>query len=189
MMTMMMQRALLVASTKRSFSTPPPHPYLSSTFSLQGRSCLITGGGTGIGAALATGLARAGAKVVLTGRREAPLLATCDAIAQVLEEDGVVDAHTSVYALPCDVTDYSLTQELVQDAGRLTQVALTILINNAGVNVRQQESALTSDHWEQSLDLMLTAPFMLTRAMMPGMIDQGYGRVISIASFRKRNLF
>jgi gluconate 5-dehydrogenase len=149
----------------------------STLFDLSGRTALITGGGTGIGAVLAQGLAEAGAKVVLVGRREAPLIESCESI-------NTKAGRLCAYACPADICDTSSLSELVDKVQTLTGKPPTILVNNAGVNVRQSFDALTEDHWRTSLDLMLSAPFFLARACAPGMKAEKYGRIISIASLQ-----
>jgi NAD(P)-dependent dehydrogenase (short-subunit alcohol dehydrogenase family) len=162
-------------------------PFLNQLFSLQGRSAIITGGGTGIGAAIAMGLARAGASVCLTGRREKVLLEVSQTIQKQLNQDGLVENKVGFY--PCDITDFEQIPCLVQEAAFLTGLAPTILINNAGVNVRQPANDLTSEHWHTSMHLMLTAPFMLMRSMSEGMKQEEYGRVISMASLQSFQAF
>lgn len=163
--------------------------YLSSMFSLEGRSAIVTGGGTGIGAALANGLARAGCRVVLTGRREKPLQESVALITENLQQDGLDDLEHRVVAYPSDITEFQTIHEVVAEAAYLTEIAPTILVNNAGVNVRQPASDLTSEHFDQSLSLMLTAPFFLARAMSMNMQKAEYGRVISIASLQSYQAF
>ena len=154
-------------------------------FDLSG-TALITGGGTGIGAALASGLADAGACVVLVGRREAPLLATCESINAKLEKKRSCKV---AFAVPADILQYDTLPAVVEKAEQLTGRPITILVNNAGVNVRQQADDLTADHWRQSLDLMLTAPFMLARACSEGFRKEKYGRIINIASLQSYQAF
>uniref|UniRef100_A0A7S4F9P5 Gluconate 5-dehydrogenase n=1 Tax=Chrysotila carterae TaxID=13221 RepID=A0A7S4F9P5_CHRCT len=153
-------------------------------FSLVGHSALVTGGGTGIGAAIARGLAQAGACVVVAGRRLSPLEKTAAHINQQLSK-------TACWPLQCDVTDFSRADSIMKTASGLTNTgaAITVLVNNAGVNVRQPASELTEAHWRESLDLMLVAPFSLARACAPAWAAQGYGRVINIASLQSSLAF
>lgn len=163
--------------------------YLQQLFSLEGRSCIVTGGGTGIGAALAMGLARSGARVVLVGRRLQLLEESAHDIQQQLLADGLADVEKRAVAVPCDITDFSALPGLVQAAGDQTGIPPTILINNAGVNVRQKAGDLEHAHWQQSLDLMLTAPFVLTRALGDNFKSEQYGRIISMASLQSYQAF
>mmetsp|Transcript_1027 Transcript_1027/g.2858 ORF Transcript_1027/g.2858 Transcript_1027/m.2858 type:complete len:275 (-) Transcript_1027:39-863(-) len=162
-------------------------PYLDQMFSLQGKAAIVTGGGTGIGAALAMGLARAGAHVVIVGRRVEPLAATVKNIQEQLEKDKLT--NIKVIAFPCDIADTKALTGLVEQAHQRTETPPTILVNNAGINVRQEAEDLTPEHWEKSLNLMVTAPFFLTRAMVPHMKEQGYGRIISVSSLQSYQAF
>jgi NAD(P)-dependent dehydrogenase (short-subunit alcohol dehydrogenase family) len=132
------------------------------------------------------GLARAGAHVVLTGRRPGPLEESCAAIKQRLEKDAGGGGQCEIRATyhTCDITDYNQIHDLLTEAEYLTGIAPTILVNNAGINVRQKACDLTSDHWYQSLNVMLTAPFMLSRAMAKNMKEKQHGRIISITSLQ-----
>ena len=161
--------------------------YLADTFNLNGKCAIVTGGGTGIGAAIAQGLALAGATVVLVGRRIGPLEDSCRQISQLLYDD---DESGHVFYVPFDVTDTekipSFLSKVEETTGGLKP---TILVNNAGVNVRQKAEDLTDDHWDLSLKLMLTAPSMLTRALADNFKEFGYGRVINIASLQTYQAF
>mmetsp|Transcript_17308 Transcript_17308/g.40222 ORF Transcript_17308/g.40222 Transcript_17308/m.40222 type:complete len:285 (+) Transcript_17308:180-1034(+) len=176
-----------------SSTTTTTAPYLDQMFSLKGKTAIVTGGGSGIGAALAMGLARAGANVAIVGRRLEPLETTVQAIQNQLAKDNNDNNETTttpqIIAVPCDITDTSSLPSLVEQAHQQTAVAPTILVNNAGVNVRQPAEDLTPEHWERSLNLMVTAPFFLTRAMVPHMQQQGYGRIISVASLQSYQAF
>lgn len=146
-------------------------------FDLTGKVAIVTGGGTGIGAGLAQGMAEAGAKVVLIGRRPDPLNDSAATINEVVGEE-------RAFALPADVLKYDEHPQLIDAAQSLTGGAAppTILLNNAGINVRQKAENLTPEHWTVSLDLMLTAPFFLARAMSDAMKQEQYGRIMNIAS-------
>jgi hypothetical protein len=162
-------------SQRRIMSSSSSSAYLTSLFSLHGKTALITGGGTGIGAALALGLAQAGASVVLVGRREAPLQQTVDYIRERLiltqqegEGQGRDDTKrpaediqkssslpsslsVSVSYVAFDITDYDRLPWLVEHATSLSGgVAPTILIHNAGVNVRRPAQELTPQDWQTS---------------------------------------
>jgi gluconate 5-dehydrogenase len=165
--------------------------YISSMFSLDGKCAIVTGGGTGIGQAISRGLAMSGAKVVLVGRRLQPLLDTCQAINAELQQtgNGNEQSEERAFALSCDVTNTDELANMVQTAQDLANCKPTILINNAGVNVRQSAQNLTPDHWDLSLKLMLTAPSMLTRAMADNFKTSNYGRIINVASLQTYQAF
>jgi len=166
---------------------------------LDGRCAIVTGGGTGIGAALAMGLARAGAAVALIGRRPEPLEACRTEILNALLREAGSEAppsegndrlHRRVVAYPTDVTDLERVSQMLKDVEELTGgIPPTILVNNAGVNFRQPADDLTSEHFHRSFDLMLTAPFMLSRAMSRNFQSQGYGRIINLASLQSYRAF
>ena len=145
-------------------------------FDLTGRVAVVTGGGTGIGAGLAQGLAEAGARVVLVGRRPEPLAASAALINEA------VGAEERAFALPADILDYDRHPTLVAQAREMAGAPPTILLNNAGINVRQKAENLTHAHWDVSLHLMLTAPFFLGRALSDNMRQEKYGRIVNIAS-------
>jgi 3-hydroxybutyrate dehydrogenase len=136
------------------------------TDSLRGRLALVTGGGRGIGAAIAHTLAARGAKVVVTGRSAAELAEVASAI------DGV--------AVVADLADRAGTDQMIATVRGLGRV--DILVNNAGI----AESAPLADTddamWDRILELNATAPFRLTRALVPAMVAAGWGRVVTIAS-------
>lgn len=165
-------------------------------FSLVGKSCIVTGGGTGIGAALAEGLARAGGTVIITGRRKHVLDETVTLIINNLcstaNSDDLFTVENDkprVFGIPCDITDFDSIPSFIAQATKLSGIPPTILVNNAGINVRQAAVDLTVDHWRKSLDLMLTAPFILTRALSDNMKVAKYGRVVSIASLQSYQAF
>jgi NAD(P)-dependent dehydrogenase (short-subunit alcohol dehydrogenase family) len=133
-----------------------------------GRHALVTGAGRGIGAAIARRLAEEGARVTLVGRQREPL----DALAAEL---------TGSQVLVCDVTDAHAVERAVADAtAGLGPVSL--LVNNAG----QAESAplhRTSDElWQRMLAVNLTGTFLMSRAVLPGMLAGGFGRIVNVAS-------
>lgn len=142
-------------------------------FRLDGRIALVTGGSKGLGEAMALGMAEAGAKVVITSRH----LDECEETAH-----RVIDATgAEVLALQGDVTDKSQVQGNVAAAlerfGRLD-----ILVNNAGTNVRTGTIDLALEDWQRIVDVNLTGPFICAQAVLPTMIEQGYGRIINMSS-------
>ncbi|GKY91835.1 hypothetical protein MPSEU_000155100 [Mayamaea pseudoterrestris] len=188
-------------STPGTSSSSSPLPFISSLFSLKGRTAIITGGGTGIGAALALNMARAGATVVVVGRRLEPLQATCQMIQDQVNLDHAVNHGSNsnqpdkesprqiAYYATCDLSKLDEIPKLIEHVTNMTETPPTILVNNAGVNVRQAPSNLTAEHWEQTLTLTLTAPFFLARAMSESMRQEHYGRIISIASLQSFQAF
>lgn len=152
---------------------------LTQLFSLAGRRAVVTGGNSGIGEAIACALGRAGAEVLLVARRE-------DALAQAaqrLHAQGIA-AHT--LALDLSVTDAlpAAGQAILQC---LPQV--DILVNAAGVNLREPFAEVTPRSWEIQQALHLAAPFFLTQALAPGMAERGFGRILNIASLQSTRAF
>lgn len=147
-------------------------------FSLAGRRALVTGASSGIGKAMAGFLANAGAEVVLVARREAELAATASAlpgegavhweVADLMDLEGIADVADTVLNRVGDIH---------------------IVVNAAGVNLRQPVDEVTTATWQQTLDLNLAAPFFLARAFIAGMRRAGYGRVINIASLQSERAF
>ena len=154
-------------------------PNIGALFNLQGRRALITGGSAGIGAAVARALGLAGAAVVLAARRPAEL----EAVAESLRVEGI---HAD--AVPADLADVRAAAEVarqVQQGGE----GIDILVNAAGVNLRQSFSEVTPEAWQTQLALHLGAPFFLTQALAPGMAARGWGRIINIASLQSYRAF
>ena len=143
---------------------------LASLFDLSGKRALVTGGSSGIGAAMARALGLADARVLLVARREAEL----NAVAQQLRDEGI-DADT----LSADLADVTATRAAAQHAGDID-----ILVNAAGINMRQPFGEVTPEAWQTQLALHLGAPFFLTQALAPGMAARGWGRIINIASLQ-----
>jgi len=136
---------------------------------LNGKSALITGGGRGIGRAIALEFARNGASVAVAGR-------TAEQVEQVAAEIG-----SNAIALGCDVSDpesvgrmFSRMRERFGDAD--------ILVNNAGIAESATLVNTTDELWHRHLAINLSGTFYCTRAALPGMLKKGWGRVINVAS-------
>ena len=130
---------------------------------LEGKLALVTGGGRGIGAAIARALAGAGARVVVCGRNKGDL----DAIAK--EIGGV--------AVRVDLLDRKATDAAMASAGHVD-----VLVNNAGIAESASLDRTTDELWDKIVELDATVPFRITRAFVPGMIKAGWGRIINVAS-------
>lgn len=141
-------------------------------FSLAGQVALVTGGNGGIGLAMARGLGRAGARVVIAARDGVKSAA---AVAE-LEGQGV-----DALAIQVDVTDQVSVDALVRDAvercGRLD-----ILVNNAGINIRGPVQDLALEQWHQVIDTNLTSAYLCSKAVYPHMKQAGAGKIINIGS-------
>lgn len=148
-------------------------------FNLNGKVALITGAGSGIGRRQSLALAKAGASVVLLGRRQALL----DSTAAEIQAFGGKAA-----SLPADLNDRtSLAAVANLAAGPFGPI--DILINAAGINLRQAVEEITIESWDQTLNLNLSVPFFLSRELIPAMCTNGWGRVINIASLQSSRAF
>ena len=152
---------------------------LASLFDLSGRRALVTGGNSGIGEAMARALGLAGARVLLAARREAELASAATRLAA----DGI-DAQW----LAADLTQVSALQAAAHTA-ELRLGGVDILVNAAGVNLRQPFGEVTPEAWQTQIALHLTAPFFLTQALAPGMAARGWGRILNIASLQSWRAF
>lgn len=152
---------------------------LTRLFDLSGRRALVTGGNSGIGEAMARALGLAGARVLLVARREAEL----DAAAGRLRADGI-DAQWCT----ADLADAGATQA-VAGAAEQRLGGIDILVNAAGVNLREPFAEVTPASWKLQLALHLEAPFFLTQTLAPGMKSRGWGRILNIASLQSYRAF
>ena len=151
----------------------------AAMFDLTGRRALVTGGNSGIGEAMALALGRAGARVLLMARREAEL----QAAAERLRAEGVA-ADT----LAADLAALPGLHAVARQAERVLG-GVDILVNAAGINLRQPFEAVTPETWQMQLALHLGAPFFLTQALAPGMRERGWGRILNIASLQSVRAF
>ncbi len=137
-----------------------------------GRIALVTGGGRGIGAAIARALSWAGARVIVTARTTEEI----DSVAAELRAGGA-----DAWALPCDVAD----ETSVRSLGRAVREGVgdvAILVNNAGVSSSAPVVKLTLDEWNRVIGVSATGSFLCMREFLPGMISAGFGRIVNVAS-------
>ena len=139
---------------------------------LENRGAVVTGGGRGIGAAVARALAAAGARVVVSARSTDQI----ESVAESLRQLGQ-DAR----AVACDVTDPAQVQALVRQSTELLG-SVDILVNNAGIASSAPLKVIRLEDWERIMAVNVTGPFLCTQAFGPGMIEAGWGRVVNIAS-------
>jgi NAD(P)-dependent dehydrogenase (short-subunit alcohol dehydrogenase family) len=130
---------------------------------LEGKLALVTGGGRGIGAAIARTLAGAGARVVVCGRSKNDL-------EEVAKEIGGV-------ALQVDLTDRKAVDDVIASSGHVD-----VLVNNAGIAESAPLERTTDELWDRIMELDATSVFRVTRAIAPAMVKAGWGRIINIAS-------
>jgi gluconate 5-dehydrogenase len=138
-------------------------------FSLAGRVALVTGGSSGIGRAMASALVRAGARVVVMARGQEALDAT------------VAELGASAAAVSADL---GVRAEVVRAADEAASIfgEPDILVTAAAINHRPPMDELTLDDWDTTIELNLTAPFLLGQRFGPRMAERGWGRIIHIAS-------
>jgi len=139
---------------------------------LAGRVALVTGAGRGLGRAIARAVGRAGAAVACAGRSRDQV----DAAAAELEAAGA-----RALALGLDVTRTDQITAAVEEAeARLGPI--DILVNNAGITLERKTVELTDEEWDRVLATNVTAMFRCARAVAPGMIRRGHGKVINVGS-------
>jgi 3-oxoacyl-[acyl-carrier protein] reductase len=138
-------------------------------FDLTGKTALVTGASGGIGAAVARALHGAGARLALSGTREAPL----QALAAELGERAAV--------LPCDLGDGAAVEALPKRAAEALG-AVDILVNNAGITRDTLMMRMSDEDWQRVLDINLTAAFRLSRGVLRGMMKARWGRIVTVTS-------
>lgn len=134
------------------------------------RRCLVTGAGRGIGAAVARRLSAAGHAVALAARGGGELAA----VAARLPGPSLV--------VPADLTDPTAADRVISQVEREWGGPVEVLVLNAGAATSAPLARTTDEDWSHMLDLNLTAPFRLLRRALPGMVEQGWGRVVAVAS-------
>ena len=138
-------------------------------FDLTGKSALVTGATGGIGAAIARALHAQGARVALTGRREAELATLAGELGE------------RAFVAPADLSDPAAPAALVEKV-EAEFGALDILVNNAGLTRDGLALRMGDKDWSDVIEVDLTAPFRLARACLRGMMKRRAGRIVSIAS-------
>jgi len=131
----------------------------------EGRHVVVTGGGTGIGAAVARAFAARGATVTVMGRRIEAL--------QAMVGEGI-------HAIACDVSDEASVAHAFAQAN--VRAPIDTLVNNAGAVETAPLSRTAAAAWRRSLDVNLTGAFLCQQQVLPGMVERGFGRVINMAS-------
>ena len=149
-----------------------PADAVARWFDLSGRVALVTGASRGLGFAIARGLAAAGARVVLNGRDAKALDEAADKIARV---------NAAVDTAPFDVTDQDAVQDgIAAIAARVGPV--DILVNNAGIQIRHPYVEFPKRDWDAVIATNLTAPHLVSQAVLPAMIERRRGKIIHVAS-------
>lgn len=144
----------------------------SKLFSLEGKVALVTGAAYGIGFAIAEAYAKAGAKIAFNCRSQYHMdQALADYKAKGIDAKGYI----------CDVTDEEQVKAMVADIEKELGV-IDILVNNAGIIKRIPMTEMSVDEFKQVIDIDLTAPFIVSKAVIPGMIKKGHGKIINVCS-------
>ncbi len=150
----------------------------ATLFKLDGRHALVTGGNSGIGLAMARALGLAGARITLVARRREPLAAA----ARGLQAEGIAAAFEA-----CDLTDVAALKSMAEKASQGAPV--DVVINAAGVNLREPFMQVSARSWDEQLAIHLRAPFFLAQALAPAMAARHWGRIINIASLQSERAF
>lgn len=145
-------------------------------FSLQNKHALVTGGNSGIGFAIAEALAAVGAHVIVIGRNTDKV---AQSVATIQQAGGACDGISADLTHPeFDLDDFA------NQVGKID-----IVVNAAGINLREPTDAITPESWDATLNINLKTPFFLSRAFVPHMQTQKWGRIINIASLQTRRAF
>jgi NAD(P)-dependent dehydrogenase (short-subunit alcohol dehydrogenase family) len=145
---------------------------IKELMNLEGRVSVVTGGATGLGLQMASGLAEAGSNIVICSRK----LENCEAAAQQIERIGVKALPVS-----CDVTKPDQV-EAMKEATLKRFGRVDVLVNNAGRAWAAPPEDTPLDRWQQVFDLNITAPFLCAQALGREMIRQRRGKIVNIAS-------
>lgn len=145
---------------------------MQDLFSLKGKVALVTGGTYGIGMAMAKGLAKAGATIVFNARRKEMI--------EQAEKEYQAEGFKA-YGYQCDVTKEAEVKAMVADVSKKVG-DIDILVNNAGIIKRIPALDMSVDDFKEVIDIDLIAPFIVAKAVVPGMIKKGGGKIINICS-------
>ena len=149
---------------------------MSERFSVQGRVACVTGASSGLGRAIATALAQAGARVVGVARRAEAL------------EAWEKETSGETASVAADLGDPEQAAGIARAASGPFGPP-TILINAAGINTRQAADDVTAEGWKATIELNLSAPFFLAQALVPAMKAAGWGRIVNFASLQSERAF
>ncbi len=145
---------------------------IMNSFSLEGKVALVTGASYGIGFAIARGYAEAGATICFNDIKE-------ELVEQGLE--AYKNLGIKAYGYVCDVTNEDQVNDMVQKIEKEVGV-IDILVNNAGIIKRIPMIEMKAEEFRQVIDVDLNAPFIVSKAVIPGMIKKGHGKIINICS-------
>lgn len=152
---------------------------INKLFDLQGKTALVTGGSSGLGERIALALGMAGAELVIAARREGPLKEACARM-------GSQGIKVSSYIANLSILEeaQSLSARVLDQFGKVD-----ILVNAAGINLREPFEEVSVQSWQEQLNVQLAAPFFMTQALAPQMKVRNWGRIINIASLQSYRAF
>jgi len=153
--------------------------YVNQIFNLHGKTALVTGGSSGLGERIALALGMAGAEVAIAARREDPLK---EASAR-MESRGIKASSYVANLSNLDEVKH-LSARVLDRLGKVD-----ILVNAAGINLREPFDDVSVKTWQEQLNVQLAAPFFMTQALAPQMKDRHWGRIINIASLQSYRAF
>lgn len=150
-----------------------PSVFNMDSFRLDGKVALVTGASYGIGFALATAFAKAGAKIAFNDRNQNKIdQGLADYAKEGIEAKGYI----------ADVTKEDEVAHLIEEIKRDFGTTPDILVNNAGIIKRIPMLEMSAADYRQVVDIDLTGPFIVSKAVLPGMIEKGHGKIINICS-------
>ncbi len=150
-----------------------PSVFSMDSFRLDGKVALVTGASYGIGFALATAFAKAGAKIAFNDRKQEKVdQGLADYAKEGIEAKGYI----------ADVTKEDEVAHLIEEIKRDFGTTPDILVNNAGIIKRIPMLEMSAADYRQVVDIDLTGPFIVSKAVLPGMIEKGHGKIINICS-------
>ena len=150
-----------------------PSVFSMDSFRLDGKVALVTGASYGIGFALATAFAKAGAKIAFNDRNQNKIdQGLADYAKEGIEAKGYI----------ADVTKEDEVAHLIEEIKRDFGTTPDILVNNAGIIKRIPMLEMSAADYRQVVDIDLTGPFIVSKAVLPGMIEKGHGKIINICS-------
>ena len=145
---------------------------MDTMFSLKGKIALVTGASMGIGLEMASALNKAGAKIIFNSNTE-------ESVQSGLEEYAKVGVEAKGYC--CDVTDEAGVNEMMKSINQEIGV-VDILVNNAGIIKRVPMLEMSAEDFRQVVDVHVTGSFIMSKAVLPGMIEKGGGKIINMCS-------
>jgi NAD(P)-dependent dehydrogenase (short-subunit alcohol dehydrogenase family) len=143
---------------------------MNNAFSLRGETAMITGGGTGLGLGMAQCFVKAGARVVLVGRRESELRKAC------------VQLGPSARYVAHDITETAEAARTIRQARAAIGGGISILVNNAGIHLKKPAHETSAAEFAAVLNTHVVAAHALTSAVLPQMVKRGHGSVLFTAS-------